>query len=267
MLLYYILDHKTTRFVKDDLYMVNGIYIQKKRKKKKNPLKKLVGLLIILLVFGLLFKGCQYTVGLLTSLNAFKITDIRVDSPSNISKDEIIKLSGLNTNIGLYDIPLSELKKRIKKDPWVKRVRIWRIPLSKIDIKVTSKEVVALANVSGSIYYIDDSGAVIDKLIVGYKNDLPVINIASGKYSDIISIMEKLKVLGELSEISLEEGILTLFTSGSNIKIKLDINNLDNGIVLIKKVMVDLNERREAVSSVDATLPGNKVVVKGLRKI
>jgi len=245
---------------------MNELYIQKKQKKKKKPLKRLIGILIVLALFGLFFKGCQYSLHLVTSLNAFKIKEIKVDTPSNISKEKIIKLSGLSNQIGLYDISLSELKNRIKKDPWVKRVRIWRTIPSKIEFTITSKEVVALAKINGSIYYIDDTGAVIDKLIVGYKNDLPIIDISSGKYIDIISVMEKLKALGEISEIFLEEQVLTLYTSGSNIKINLDINDLDNGIILIRKVLQDITEKGETASVLDATLPGNKVVVKGLRK-
>jgi len=245
---------------------MNELYIQKKRKKKKKPLKRLVGLLFVLAMFGLCFKGCQYSLHLVTRLNAFKIKEIKVDAPANISKETIIKLSGLNEQVGLYEIPLSELKNRIKKDPWVKRVRIWRTIPSKIEFTIISKEVVALAKVNGSIYYIDDTGAVIDKLIVGYKNDLPIINVSSGKYMDVVSVMDKLKILGEISEISLEEQILTLYTSGSNIKMSLDITKLDNGIVLIKKVLADLVEKGETATALDATLPGNKVVVKGLRR-
>lgn len=245
---------------------MNGLYIQKKQKKKKKPLKRLIGILIVLALFGLFFKGCQYSLHLVTSLNAFKIKEIKVDAPTNISKERIIQLSGLSDKVGLYEISLSELKNRIKKDPWVKRVRIWRTIPSKIEFTIISKDVVALAKVNGSIYYIDDTGAVIDKLIVGYKNDLPIINVSSGKYMDVINIMEKLKTLGEVSEISLEEQILTLYVSGSNIKMTLDINNLDNGIILIKKVLADLSEKGETASALDATLPGNKVVVKGLRR-
>jgi cell division septal protein FtsQ len=242
---------------------VNGLYIQKKRKKK--PLKKLIGLLIILLFFGLAFKGCQYSLHLITSLNVFKIKEIIVIAPSNIPKDRIIKTSGLSSQTGLYDISLRELKKRIRKDPWVKRVKIWRTIPSKIEFTITSKDVVALAKVNGSIYYIDDTGSVVDKLIIGYKNDLPVITVGAGKYIEVISVMDKLKVFGDISEISLDEQILTLYTSNSSLK--LNMNSLDNGIALIKKVMADLNERSETASGIDATLPGNKVVVRGLKKI
>lgn len=244
---------------------MNGLYIQKKR--KKNPLKRLVGLLIILVFFGLVFKGCQYSLHMITSLNVFKIKTISVITPPNIPQDRIVKLSGISTQTGLYDISLSELKKRIRKDPWVKRVKIWRTVPSKIEFTITSKDVVALAKVNGSIYYLDDTGAVVDKLIVGYKNDLPVITIGTGNYMGVISIMDKLKVLGEISEISLDEQILTLYTSDTNIKMRLLMNNLDNDITLIKKVMADLNERHEMPTGIDATLPGNKVVVKGLRKL
>lgn len=244
---------------------MNGLYIQKK--KKKNPLKRLVGLLIILLFFSLAFKGCMYSLHLITSLKAFKIKEISVIVPPNIPKDRIIALSGLNTQTGLYDVSLGELKKRIRKDPWVKRVKIWRTVPSKIEFTITSKDVIALAKVNGSIYYIDDTGTVVDKLIIGYKNDLPVISIGTGKYMDVISIMDKLKVLGEISELSIDEQFLTLYTSDTNIKMKLDMKNLDNGITLIKKVMADLNERHETPSGIDATLPGNKVVVRGLRKL
>jgi cell division septal protein FtsQ len=244
---------------------MNGLYIQKKR--KKNPLKKLVGLLIILLFFGLAFKGCQYSLHMITSLKAFKIKTISVITPSNIPQDRIIKLSGITTQTGLYDIPLRELKKRIRKDPWVKRVKIWRTIPSKIEFTITSKDVVALAKVNGSIYYIDDTGVVVDKLIVGYKNDLPVITIPSGKYMDVISIMDKLKVLGDISELSLDDDILSLYTSDTNINMKLNMKNLDNGIIRIRKVMADLSERHEAPSGIDATLTANKVVVRGLRKL
>ena len=245
---------------------MNGLYIQKKQKKKKKPLKRLVGILILLALFGLLFKGCQYSLHLVTGLKAFKITEIKVDSPSHIPKERIIKLSGLSNQIGLYDISVSELKNRIKKDPWVRRVSIWKTPFSKIGITITSKEVLALAKINGSIYYIDETGTVIDKLIVGYKNDLPIINVSSGKYKSVTDVMEKLKDLGEISEISLEENNITLYTSGSNTKMILDITRLDNGLILIKKVLTDLNTKSETASELDATLPGNKVVVKGLRK-
>ena len=245
---------------------MNGLYIQKKQKKKKKPLKRLIGLLIVVGLLGILFKGCQYTARLVTSLDAFKITEIKVDSPVNIPKEKVIALSGLSTKIGLYDISLSELKKRIKKDPWVKRVRISRKIPSRIEITVSSKDVIALAKINGSIYYIDTNGAVIDKLIIGFKNDLPIIDVHSGQYLAIASIMDKLKTLGEISELSLEENIITLHTSDLNMKAILDMNNLDNGIALIKKVMSDLTARGETASAIDATLPGNKVVVKGLRK-
>jgi cell division septal protein FtsQ len=247
---------------------MNRLYRQKKqKKKKKKPLKRLIGTLIILVLFGLLFKGCQYSIHFVTTLNAFKIAEIKVNVPANIPKERIIKLSGLNNQIGLYDISLSELKNRIKKDPWVRSIRIWRTPFPpKITFTIMSKEVVALAKVNGSIYYVDETGVVIDKLIIGYKNDLPIINISSGNYKQVTDIMEKLKTLGEISEISLEENILTLYTSGSNMKISLDSSKLENGIALIKKVVADLNEKGETASALDATLPGNKVVVKGLRK-
>ncbi len=242
---------------------MNGLYIQKK--KKKNPLKRLVGLLIILLLFALLFKSCQYSFHMITSMKVFKIKEISIITPPNIPKERILGLTGISNKTGLYEIPLKELKQRIRRDPWVKRVKIWRTIPSKIEITISSKEVVALAKMNDSIYYIDDTGTVVDKLIVGYKNDLPIITVPSGKYMEAISVMDKLKPLGEISELVLDDQILTAYTASTSFK--LHMANLDTGIELIKKVLLDLEQRHEVPAGIDATLPGNKVVVRGLRKL
>ncbi|MEI6079014.1 MAG: FtsQ-type POTRA domain-containing protein [bacterium] len=239
------------------------LYQPKKKKKKLG--RKIVALAILaLIVFGL-FKGCQYAVRSIENLDALKITAINVIAPSHIQKAQILSLSGLNKGQGIYNVSLSDAKKRIKGHPWVRKVSIRRSLPSTVEITVQSKEVKALTRVNDMIYYLDNEGKVIDKLIPGFKTNMPVINAKPEEYAKVIALLDYMKN-PDISEVFLDGDILTIYLSDENIKILVSISKLDQSLKNIAKVMADLRSNGEKASTMDATLPGNKVVVRGLRK-
>ncbi|MCX6113077.1 MAG: FtsQ-type POTRA domain-containing protein [Proteobacteria bacterium] len=241
------------------------------KKKKKKPGRKIIALMILaILVFGA-FRGCQFTLNSIKDSKVLKITDINVIAPLHIQKAQILSLSGINKGVGIYDVSLSDAKKRIKTHPWVKNVRIRRSLPSTVKIIIQSKEVKALTKVNNTIYYIDDEGTIIDKLIPGFKMNLPVINSKPEEYSTVVGLIDNIKNIDdvkniEISEVSIEDDTLTIYPSAENIKIKININRLEQCLKNAKRVMDDLKSRGEKASAIDATLPGNRVVVRGIKK-
>jgi len=125
----------------------------------------------------------------------------------------------------------------------------------------------ALALEQSSLYYVDGEGKIIDRFIPGYHNDAAIISSKRDNYLRAISIMGKLKKLEPVSELSIEQDVLTVYSSKFSFKIRLDIDDIDGGISKAFRVIKDLKNNSETARIVDASLPGNKVVVIGLRKI
>ena len=244
------------------------------KNKKKKPGRRIIALMILAIVVFGLFKGCQFTLHKVTSSSVFKITDINIVAPPHIQKPQILSLSGLSKGVGIYEVSLSEAKKRIKTHPWVKTVRIKRSLPSTVEIIVQSKEVKALTKVNNTIYYVDDEGKLIDKLIPGFKMNMPIINSKPEQYMKIINTIDEIKNIRfdnvpldmEISEVFIEGDVLTIYPSSDNTKLQIDVNKIDQNMRNIKKVMDDLKARGEKASAIDATLPGNRVVVRGIRR-
>ena len=244
------------------------------KNKKKKPGRKIIALMLLAIaVFGL-FKGCQFTLHKVTASSVFKITDINIIAPPHIQKPQILSLSGLIKGVGIYDVSLGDVKKRIKTNPWVKTVRIKRSLPSTVEIIVQSKEVKALTKVNNTIYYVDDEGKLIDKLIPGFKMNMPIINSKPEQYMKLIDVIDDIKNIRidnkpvdmEISEVFIEGDVLTIYPSSENLKLQVDVNKIEQNMRNIKKVMDDLRSRGEKASAIDATLPGNRVVVRGIRK-
>ena len=248
------------------------LYQPKKKKKKLG--RRIIALAVLALVVFGVFKGCQFTINSIKGLPVFKIMEITITAPPHIQKEQILTLSGLSRGIGIYNVSLGDAKKRVKTHPWVKKVRVRRSLPSTVVITIQSKEVKALTKANNMIYYLDDEGKLIDKLIPGFKTNLPVINAKPEEYSKVIGLIEEIKDTSspsiltdaDISEVFIEDDILTIYPSTENIKILLSISKLDQSLKNLKKVWDDLKARGETASMIDTTFPGNKVVVKGIRK-
>ncbi len=246
---------------------MDNIYIKSNRKEKKKIGRKVLFFIILALVFFGLFKGCQFTMRSIGGMEFIKIKKINVKAPSNMDPQEIIKISGIKEGQSILGISIDEAKKRISSNKWVQTVRIRRSLPSTLNIEIRPKEVKALALEQSSLYYVDGEGKIIDRFIPGYHNDAAIISSKRDNYLRAISIMGKLKKLEPVSELSIEQDVLTVYSSKFSFKIRLDIDDIDGGISKAFRVIKDLKNNSETARIVDASLPGNKVVVIGLRKI
>lgn len=246
---------------------MDNIYIKSNRKEKKKIGRKVLLLIVLALIFFGLFKGCQLTMRSIKGLDLIKVKKINVKAPSNMDPQELIRASGIMEGQGILSISIDEAKKRIASNKWVKKVKIRRALPSTISIEVEPKQVKATALEQSSLYYLDEQGKVIDRFIPGYHNDVITISSKRENYARAISIISELKKLEPVSEISIEQDVLTVYSSKFSFKIRLDMNNINEGISKAFRVIEDLKDRSETARVIDASLPGNKVVVIGLRKI
>ena len=245
---------------------MDSIYIKRNKKGKKKIGRKILFLLVLgAIIFGSI-KGCQYTIRSIKGIELIKIKEIKVKGPSTFVPQEIINLSGINKGDSILGISINEAKAKISKHKWVKKVRIRRSLPSTIIIELSPKKVGALALRNNSIYYIDEDGKIIDQLIPGYEPDHPIIIAKQESYPKILSVIRSLKKLEPISEVSLEQDVMTIYSSKLSTRVKLDINNIPDGISKTFRVIEDINDRGETATTIDASLPGKRIVVMGIRK-
>jgi cell division septal protein FtsQ len=246
---------------------MDSIYVKGKRRGKKKIGRRILLLLVLIGLTIALFKACSYSASYIGGLEVFRIKDVQVSTPPNINAEDISKLSGINKGDGIFKVSIRQARKNVLKHKWAKEVKIKRSIPSTIKIAVTSKEVIALTKKDNSLYYVDSDGEIIDDFIAGYKDDLPIISTSIGSLSKVISILDKLKSLGPISELRMEQDTLVIHPSDLSMKIVISINNIERNIEDVNLVLDDLKKRGETAQVLDATLPGSKVVVRGLRKL
>lgn len=128
---------------------------------------------IFLVVFGV--------VSVLALLNYFRHSEalsIRkveiLGELKHITKDQVLKLSGLEQGDKLFTVSFSDVRENILRFSWIEAVRIRREFPDTIQIFVTERKPMALL-LAGSLYLMDESGKIFKKTDKGEALDLPVI--------------------------------------------------------------------------------------------
>lgn len=242
---------------------MDNIYIKANKKGKKKIGRWILLVIVLVLLFFGLFKGCQYTIRGINNIDSIKVKKINVKAPSIVSQKELIELSGIRSGQGILEVSTLSAQKKLSSHKWVKKAKVRRSLPSTINIDITPKKVKALAMINNELFYIDEDGKKIDKFTPGHYNDVIVINSKQENYPRAINSISELKKLEPVSELAIEQDVLSIYSSKFHFKVKVDIDNIDASLSKAFMVIKDLEDRGEKARTIDASLPGNKVVVIG----
>ncbi len=128
-------------------------YPQKKRKRRKKPRYLLKSGIIIAVIAG---------IWLMLHVPAFDVKTITVAGNSEITADEIIKLSGIEKGESVFDVIPPVTQHRIKKNLYFKDVNVNLKPPDTIEIIVTEKPARAQLALKDKYIVIDNEGKVIE---------------------------------------------------------------------------------------------------------
>ena len=84
-------------------------------------------LVIIFLTILAIQEGVKLTVKYLRTTQFFALQNIEVIGTNRLSEIKVIELVNIDKNINIVTIDLGEVERRIKKNPWVKELRLRRI--------------------------------------------------------------------------------------------------------------------------------------------
>jgi cell division protein FtsQ len=204
--------------------------MQKKGFKKKKRKIKFTRILIVLIILFCFFYGGYY-------LFNQPISNIFITGNNYLSDQEIIELGGLSNYPKTFKIPSSQIEKNLKKNIYVKEVKVYKKSFTQVYITVTE-------NIP--IVYLEKSNQTLlkDGKTVNKKFDVPILvnDIPNNLLTDFIDSMSNINndVLRRISEVKYDPNIdnqrfLLTMIDGNYVYINFDtFDNINEYLNIIK---------------------------------
>lgn len=191
-----------------------------KKKKRRLKIVKWTSLLVLIIAAITLF--------LLSPV--FNIKEIIVNNNNKISNEEIINLSGIQTNTNMFKFLKIKVKEQIKENPYIDDVSIHRHINGTIEINVIERVTTYNIPKEESFAYINNQGYILE--INSEKMELPIIegliteNIEPGNRLELTDL-KKLNVIIQIMKSAKENNIADKISSinvesDENFLIKMD---------------------------------------------
>lgn len=162
-----------------------------------------------------------------TRAPAFAVTAVEFRGLVHAREDDLLRRSGLSPGQNLFRADLGVAARALQAHPWVKSVRLFRVPPSRVLALV--QEHVPVAQVQlGALYLLDADGALFKRASAGDGVDLPLVtglaraDVAAGRPEVQLHLFAALQLLdawrdeglppGQLEELRFDEdGQVTAF--------------------------------------------------------
>lgn len=225
--------------------------MKKKHRKKENSYnirgfrKGKYGIILLILFLCIIL-----TSYFLLYTDHFKIGIIEVYGNEHVSKEEIIRLSNFNIGMNIFKFNREKVEENIKKNSFIKDVKIERKLPDTIHILITEREITSIVSYKdGTFLYLDEDGVVMDDretlnsynkpIITGLEN----VSFAMGNPIKItpswlrksilesISLLKKNYLINKISEIHvLEDHNIQLYTKDGS------VINIGNSTILKENI-------------------------------
>jgi cell division protein FtsQ len=174
-------------------------------------------------IIALIFLWLRTMELFLTHSPWFELKILNISGNEDLTRDEVLKLSGLRLNRNIFRVNLGDIEKGIERDQRVNSVEAKRVFPGEIQVKIQEKKPDLLVNVKplSRLYGLSANGEIIP-LKESYSYDLPLINGVKSKgfkpyhRTDDVQIQsaldfyrvikkEKPSFLEKISEMNLED--------------------------------------------------------------
>lgn len=136
---------------------------------------------IAVIIVGLAVYAGHRAIAVVAGLEMFHIDQIHVRGNHRLSNGEVLAmLEGLRGR-SVLAIDLGEWRRALLNSPWVADASLRRTLPSRVDVVILERAPLGIGRIKGSLYLVDDRGAVIDDYGPAYADlDLPIIDGLSG---------------------------------------------------------------------------------------
>jgi cell division septal protein FtsQ len=162
------------------------------RRAHLKPARKRVGLsarrwraAIVVSAIALALYAGHRAIAVAVRLEIFHVDQINVRGNHRLSKGEVLAMLQSLRGRSVLSVDLAEWRRALLNSPWVADASLRRTLPSTIDVVILERAPLGIGRINGSLYLVDDRGAVIDDYGPNYADlDLPIIDGLSGSSDD-----------------------------------------------------------------------------------
>ncbi len=213
-----------------------------------------LGMLLFLIIGVSLFQIYHYV----TTSDYFIIRNITVTGTRQLTKDEILKLSGISCGINSFSVSMAKIEKNIYKNQWISNVSIKRSLPDTFEIHITEHQPAFWILSNDTLYYADINGTLIDPVQADKFISLPILEIPNGEkmpQADISRLLQGLKDsklpidMRQASTVRLSESKgIEIIMGNDAISVHIQAEEWEENLVRLKCVLNDLARRGELKS-------------------
>lgn len=230
-------------------------------------------LFLILISWGLI-AGYRW----LTETSIFTVKEIDINGCSHLENSQILRRAGVRKGFNIWDLSISSIRARLKKEPWVKEAWVKRNLPDELYIKIQEKIPVFLVRKKGRVYYSDAQGRVIAPVRAGSFISLPFLSWDTGNQeqkSSLDSIRDRFSrddfpvSMDEVAWIDFHrEGLIDIFLYDRDLLLGIGNSNLESNLFNLARVWKNLtgNDQLSQVQRIIALDYKCWVQIKGLEK-
>lgn len=139
---------------------------------------------IVVSVIALALYAGHRAIGVVAALEMFHVDQINVRGNHRLSKGEVLAMLESLRGRSVLAVDLADWRQALLSSPWVADASLRRTLPSTIDVVILERAPLGIGRINGSLYLVDDRGAVIDDYGPNYADlDLPIIDGLSGHTS------------------------------------------------------------------------------------
>jgi len=136
---------------------------------------------IVVIVIGLALYAGHRAVAVVAGLEVFHVDQINVRGNHRLSNGEVLAMLQSLRGRSVLAVDLAEWRQTLLSSPWVADASLRRTLPSTVDVVILERAPLGIGRINGSLYLVDDRGAVIDEYGPNYADlDLPIIDGLSG---------------------------------------------------------------------------------------
>ncbi|MBF0540685.1 MAG: FtsQ-type POTRA domain-containing protein [Nitrospirae bacterium] len=238
--------------------------------KKKEPFKaRLMAKKLMLTIIALSIMTAV-SAWLLAGSDLFIIKRFIIEGNKNLTKEEVVSMTGI-TNRNLFTLNKRIIAGKLKDSAWISKAYVRKIYPDTLMLKIDEVTPIALYDVKGTIYIIDENGERLD-IVPESRKDLPMIKLATSNNEAFLEAVQ-------LSKIIIKDGILAWTPVEINGKCVEDLSITLNGVKVVvgsgdyetklQKYMLlkeDIESRKYMIEYIDVRFQ-KRLIVKTLKNV
>jgi len=123
---------------------------KKKKRKKKRYLLKLF--IVCLVCYG----GYQFLMS-----DSFNVTNIEVEGNEYYTRAQLIQMAGVRTGTNMFEFDLTDIRKQLLADPYIKNIKIRRVPMGTLRFEISERVEYAAVPYGENYVLLDVEGTVL----------------------------------------------------------------------------------------------------------